>query len=290
MTKRRLRRMRDASVLAAALMLLGATGAALRQQATATPAKAIVPVSASTLAANPDPYYGAVVSVTGVVERSVSKLAFSIDQDNKATGREVLVLTKLLNEPVETNTYVTVIGDVVRFDPDELGTHAKDYMLGLSFDVASSFRGRPVVLANAVVNVAGVDLARRLPPPITPDEEAHAKIMKQIGPANSALRKAIDAMDPALTREQTAVLKHALADTADFWKRRRRTDAIGWAQDAWKQTEIIDRAAAAGDWELVKTSVTTLGESCQNCHGAYRERFDDGSYRFKPDTNESKKR
>jgi len=25
----------------------------------------------------------------------------------------------------------------------------------------------------------------------------------------------------------------------------------------------------------------TLGQSCQSCHAAYRERFDDGSYRIK---------
>src|SRR5438477_7193369 len=58
-----------------------------------TPPKPLVPLAASTLAANPDPYIGEWVTVTAAVEQSLAPLAFSMDQDKtKSTGKEVLVL------------------------------------------------------------------------------------------------------------------------------------------------------------------------------------------------------
>jgi hypothetical protein len=258
-----------------------------RQSGTGAPSKAIVPVAASTLAASPERYYGEPVSVAGAVERSVSRLAFSIDQDGqRTTGADVLVLTKVLNSPVELNTYVTVVGEAVRFDPDEVAK-ARDYGTDLPADVVESFRGRPAILATAVINDAGVDLAMRLPPPMTPDEAAHAKIMKQVGPANAALRKALEARDVKLTHENAAILRTAFAETGGFWRSRKRNDAVGWARDAGKAVEAIERLAAAENWDDVKASATALGQACQACHTAYRERFDDGSYRFKQRTDQT---
>jgi hypothetical protein len=257
-----------------------------RQTTTSAPSKAIVPVAASTLAANPDRYYGEPVSVTGAVERSLSRLAFSIDQDRKGTtGADILVLARILNSPVEPNTYVTVIGQAVRFTQEEIAAKAKDYGTDLPADVVESFRGRPAILATAVINHAGVDLAMRLPPPITPDEAAHAKIMKQVGPANAALRKALEAKDGKLAHENTVVLRKAFAETGDFWRSRKRNDAVGWARDADKAVQEIERLAALNNWDEVKASATALGQACQACHTAYRERYDDGSYRFKPRTD-----
>ena len=253
-----------------------------RQSGTTAPSKAIVPVAASTLAASPDRYYGEPVSVTGAVERSLSRLAFSIDQDRKSsTGADILVLARILNSPVEPDTYVTVIGQAVRFTREEVATKARDYGMDLPADVVESFRGLPAILATAVINHAGVDLAMRLPPPITADEAAHARIMKQVGPANAALRKALEAKDGKLAHENAAVLRNAFAETGGFWRSRKRSDAVGWARDADKAVEAIDRLAAEGSWDEVKASVTALGQACQACHTAYRERFDDGSYRFK---------
>src|SRR6266581_3568674 len=66
-----------------------------------------VPLAASTLAANPDPYIGEWVTVTAAVEQTLAVLAFSIDQDKtKSTGKEILVLAPRMNSPVDLNTYV----------------------------------------------------------------------------------------------------------------------------------------------------------------------------------------
>ena len=75
-------------------------------------------------------------------------------------------------------------------------------------------------------------------------------------------------------------------EVEQFWKTRRKNDAAQWSQDARKLSENIERSAAAGKWDDVKTHAATLGKACQTCHGAYRERFDDGSFRIKKEKTE----
>jgi cytochrome c556 len=246
------------------------------------PPKPWVPVAASTLAAHPDAYYGEYVSMTGAVEQLLSKSAFSVDQDRtKSTGQEVLVLVPTMQSSVDANAYVTVLGEVVKFDPSEVGKKAKDYKIDLPADAVSKFQGRPAIIATSVINQAGLDVAKRLPPPMTADELELQKVMRQVGPANTALRGAIDKSDVPAVKEQTTVLAKAFAQTEAFWKTRGKPDAVKWATDARTQAQAIDTAAAAGKWDDVKTSAGTLGQQCQSCHGTYRERFDDGSFRIK---------
>jgi cytochrome c556 len=209
-------------------------------------------------------------------------LAFSIDQDRtKRTGKDVLILAPRLNSAVEVDTYVTVLGEVVRFDPDEIARKTKDYKVDLNAEALERYRGRPAVLATAVLNAAMVDLAKRLPPPMTPQEEAYDKIMKRVGPSFAALRQAMGDSSMEKSRKETDVLKQAFGEAEAFWKTRARTDAVQWARDARKQVDAIERAAAIGKWDDVKTSIGALGQACQSCHGAYRERFDDGTFRIK---------
>ncbi len=247
-----------------------------------TPPKPLVPLAASTLAANPDPYLGEWVTVTAAVEQMLGPLAFSMDQDKtKSTGKEVLVLAPRMNSAVDLNTYVTVIGEVVRFDPDEIAKKSKDYKVDLSAEALARFKGKPTVLATAVVNSAGLDVAKKPLPPVTADDEVLTKIMKQVGPANTALRGDIEKMDVNLTKEHASALKQAFTETEAFWKSKGKPNAVQWAQEARKAAESIDQALTAGNWDNVKSSATTLGQQCGACHGVYRERLDDGSFRVK---------
>jgi cytochrome c556 len=247
-----------------------------------TPPKPLVPVAASTLSANPDPYVGEWVTVTAAVEQLLAPLAFSLDQDKtKSTGKEVLILAPRMNSPVNLNTYVTVIGEVVRFDPEEIGKKSKDYKVDLPADVIAKYRGKPAVLATAVVNSAGLDVAKKPLPPVTADDEHLTRIMKQVGPANTALRSDIEKMDVNLTKEHATALKQAFTQTEAFWKSKGKANAIQWAQEARKAAEGIDLAVASGNWDGVKSSAATLGQQCGACHTVYRERLDDGSYRVK---------
>jgi hypothetical protein len=271
--------------IAGLIVTLSVVRAQQAPQGTASPTsppKPLVPVAASTLAANPEPYIGQPVSLAGIVDRSLSRIVFSVDQDKaKSTGKDVLVLAPSLQRGVDINTHVTVIGEVVRFDLSTLEPTLKAADLDMAPNVAAMYIGRPAVIATSVVDGSGNDLARRLPPPMTPEEESYQKLMKQVGSFNGALRKAIEASDGKLAAEHGAGLRKTFVDVETFWRGRRRDDATGWAQDARKASQNIERSVAAGRWDAVKNHVAALGKTCQSCHGVYRERFDDGSYRIK---------
>src|SRR6266849_4810865 len=113
--------------LAAAVMTLAASLAAPRAQQAGTnpPPKPLVPVAANTMTANPDAYYGEHVTLTAAVEQVVSPSAFSVaqravgDTGHAVNRSDVLILAPTLNRGVDLNSYVTVLGEVVRFDPAE---------------------------------------------------------------------------------------------------------------------------------------------------------------------------
>ena len=239
-----------------------------------------MPVVASTLAAKPDAFYGENVTMMAIVDQTLSPVAFSVDQDKtKSTGKDVLVLAPRLNEPVELNTYVTVIGEVVKFDAND--AKVKDRLTGFAPDAIAKFNGKPAISATSVINAAMNDVARRLPPKMTTEEEAFQKVMQKVGAANGAFRTIIEKSDVAGAKEQAAALKAAFTTTEMFFKPHAKADAIGWAQDARKAAEAIDLSATAGKWDEVKATTANLGKMCQTCHTAYRERYDDGSFRAK---------
>lgn len=263
---------------AAAIVPLVA-GIALRaQQAPAPAPKPLIPVAASTLAESPTEYYGQLVSVVGTVEQPLTTLAFTIDQDKTtSTGKEVLILAVALTAPVEPNTYVTVLGQAVQFT-EEIASRAT---VDLPPALVDKYRGGPAVLATSILNTGMIDLARPLPPPLTPAEQAFDGAMKKVGPAFTALRQAVTASDVEALQQQAAILRTALGETVGFWKSANKTDALKWAAEARTAVEGVEQTAVRGDWDGVKSGVSALGQVCQNCHGAYRERLEDGTYRMK---------
>ncbi len=246
------------------------------------PPKPLVPVAASSVAANPDPYIGEFVTMTGAVEANLSKTSFSVDQDKtKATGKDVLVLAPNLQKPADPNGYVTVIGQLIKFDETDVAEKLKDYKIDLSPEDLAKFRGKPVVLATAVINTAGIDIAKKPIPAMSADDLALQKIMTKLPPAQAALRKALDGKDLNLVKEQATLLKTAFTDTETFWKAKGNTDAMTIAGEGRKHADAILINLGLGNLEAAKTSITPLGGTCGSCHGKYRERMDDGTFRIK---------
>jgi hypothetical protein len=247
-----------------------------------TPPKPLVPVAASSVAANPDPYVGEYVTMTGAVEANLSKTSFSVDQDKtKSTGKDVLVLAPTMQKPAEANGYVTVIGQLIKFDEKEVAAKLKDYQIDLSPEDLAKFRGKPVVLATAVINTAGIDIAKKPIPAMSADELALQKIMTRLPPAQAALRKALDGKDLDLVKEQATILKTSFTETEAFWKAKGNTDAMTIAAEGKKHADAILINLGLGNLEAAKTSITPLGGTCGACHGKYRERMDDGTFRIK---------
>src|SRR5215813_6449422 len=98
------------------------------------------------------------------------------------------------------------MGALVTFDPAEIAQKAKDYKIDLPPDATAKYTGRPALIATSVITETFVDLAKRLPPPMTADEEALSKIMKQLPPALAALRTAVDGSKAEDAAKQAAVL------------------------------------------------------------------------------------
>ncbi|HYN09313.1 MAG TPA: hypothetical protein VES67_18160 [Vicinamibacterales bacterium] len=273
------------AALAAALVAsIGARAQQAPAQAPAMPpaARPLVPMAAASIALAPDSHYGENVALTGAVDQSLSKTAFSVDQDRtKSTGKDVLIIAPYLNAAVTLNTYVTVVGEVIKFDPAEVAKKVKDYTLDLPPDVVAKYTGRPAVIATSVITAELAEIGKRLPPPLTAAEEAYDKVMKSVSGANTALRKGIEESSAELTKQQAAILKKGFMEAQLFFKTRGTTDAMGWAQDAYKFVDAIDQAATAGKWEEVKTAATSLAGMCTTCHTAHRERLDDGTFRVK---------
>src|SRR5205807_3904182 len=172
-------------------------------------------------------------------------------------------------------------GERVPLDATAIAGKAPGYALDLPAEIAAKYRGRPALLATALLSAEMVDLTKPLPPAATADEEALDAVMKRISPAFTAVRLAIDASNADSARQGAVVLNQAFAEVDAFWTRQARADAVSWAQTARLQAEAIERRAAAGEWEAAKTSVGTLGQQCQACHAAYRDQFADGAFRLK---------
>ncbi len=245
------------------------------------PARAIVPVAASSVAAKPDQWVGEYVAMTGVVDASLGRMAFTVDQDKTKSAPDVLVLSHRMSDPVTPNTYVTVIGLLMKYDPADVAAKSKAHAHDLSPEMAAKYKGKPVVLATSVVNDKMLDLARFIAPAMTPEEEALSKAMKSVPAASGEMRKGADSSNAELATKNVATLTAAFTEAETFLKKRGKLDGAKWAADARANVLSVEKAAKGAQWDAAKTAAAAVGGSCGTCHTPYRERLEDGSFRFK---------
>jgi hypothetical protein len=113
------------------------------------------------------------------------------------------------------------------------------------------------------------------------DDLALQKVMLKLPPAQAALRKALDGKDLNLVKEQATLLKTAFTDIETFWKTKGNTEAMNIATEGKKHADGVLINLGLGSLDAAKTSITPLGATCANCHGKFRERMDDGTFRIK---------
>jgi hypothetical protein len=273
--------MRPGVATGCGVALLAATIAVKAQQPPA-PQRTMIPMAASSILLNPDEAYGMYVSMPAAVERILSKTTFTVDQDKtKPSGKELLVIAPTLQEAPAANDYITVVGEVFRFDPDEVAKRAKGYTLDLTPDLVEQFRSKPAVLATSVISPKLTDIARRPPPPLTPEELAFDKTMKTVQATVTALRTSLEETNAADAKTHTATLKNAFVETQLFFSKRKTEDAAGWAAEAAKHVDGVASAAAGAKWDEAQKSVAALQAMCAQCHTAHRERGEDGSFRVR---------
>lgn len=252
-----------------------------QQPPTAPPGKPLLPLSVSTLLKNPEKYYNETVTVTGPVEETLSTLAFALDSDSTKTTDELLVLAPRLNEPVAKNAYLTVIAKVVKFNAADIAQVAADRKIDVPAAVAAKFNGKPALLASFIMTPAYLELTRKNPPPMTAEDQALEPIMKKVQPAVGAIRQAADQSDMATVMQNAVMLKQAFTEVEAIFKKSGKPEAMKLAGDARLEAEALQRIVATGKWEEVKAQAGAVQQKCAACHGAFRERYDDGSYRLK---------
>jgi hypothetical protein len=249
-----------------------AQGAALRP---------MVPMTAASILRDPASHIGLNVSMMAAVETILTKTAFVVDQDKTKTGEPLLVLAPSLTTAPEPNTYVTVQGEVLKFDAAEIAKRAKGYAIDLSPDQIAKFTGKPVVLATAVITPGLTDLAKKPIRPMTPDEVTFSGYMKAINTALPAVRAGLEKPDAAELKGHIAALKQAFTDVEAFLKTKGPADAVKFASESLAQATAMESALASGKLEEIKGPAGTMQGLCAQCHKPFREQMEDGTYRIR---------
>lgn len=249
----------------------------------ATPAPPVdpVPTAVSSIFLNPSQFIGRPVSITASVGKQISSTVFVVTQNRNPAQGEILVIAPALQKSPAVDAYVTVIGSLVAFEPADAATRLASYKLEVPADIVDKFRGKPTILATAIVAADFTDLTKKPAGPMTPDDEKLSAIMKQISPASAALRTAAGASDAETVKTRAAELRKLFTDAQAVFKGRSIMTALLYSADAIKQVDAADAAADAGKWADVTTATTNLTQACTTCHNAHRERQDDGTFRLK---------
>jgi hypothetical protein len=247
-----------------------------------------LPVATNTILENPDAYYGKPVTISASVEQLLSKTAFLVDQrkalgatEVRAIGRPILVIAPYLTRHLDRTSYLLMRGEIVKFDVTTILRMAADYSLDLAPEVAAKYQGQPALLATSVLTSTSVEIAKKPLPPPSAEEVSLSAAMKAINPAFAALRTAVEESKADAVTLNAAKLQPAFIEAEAIWDDLGQSAAAEWAREAQAHSASIERAAAAGNWDAAKTSAVSLNQLCQTCHGAYRERLEDGTFRIK---------
>ena len=104
-------------------------------------------------------------------------------------------------------------------------------------------------------------------------DEDYDKLMKAVGAANGAMRKAAD---PKAAAAEATKLVALFKEAQAFWTARNNKEAADWAASAGTHAAEIAKAGAAGNAEGVASHSKELGGMCQTCHTKYREKTETG--------------
>jgi hypothetical protein len=273
------------------LIVMSAEPGAQRGRRGGADANQGIPVATNAILQNPFAYYGKQVTVSAGVAQMLSKTAFLVDQWKAAgptgvqpIGKPILVIAPYLTASLDQKHYLLIRGEIVKLDPTAIARVAADYKLDLDPEIGAKYLGQPVLLTTSVVNSTYTELARKPIPPPSAAEISLSTAMKAISPAFAALRTAADESKADAVAQSLAQLKPAFTQTEAIWDDLGQSSAGQWAREALDHAAAMERGVTAGDWGAVKTSATKLNQLCQNCHGTFREREEDGTFRIKPGT------
>jgi cytochrome c556 len=113
-------------------------------------------------------------------------------------------------------------------------------------------------------------------------DEDYDKMMKEIGGAVGAMRKAIEGQNAELAKTNAAKMGTLFADVQAFWKSRNVAEAATIAGDAMKHAKAVEAAVDGKDFTKAAENAKMLQGACASCHKQYRDKDAEGNWRIKP--------
>src|SRR6185436_20295555 len=83
----------------------------------------------------------------------------------------------------------------------------------------------------------------------SPEEAEYGKWMKTINATMGSMRTNIQEKKADETAKGAATLVEAFKKSEDFWKGRKKDDAVEWSKKAWTAASEVEAAAKAGDFD-----------------------------------------
>jgi cytochrome c556 len=113
------------------------------------------------------------------------------------------------------------------------------------------------------------------------DEAEYTQWMKTVNTTMGSLRNNIQGKVSDGAAKDAATLVAVFKKSEEFWKGRKKDDAVDWSHKAAVAAGEIETAAKASDFEKAGGGMRALFGNCAGCHNAYREKTPEGGYRFK---------
>ncbi len=107
-------------------------------------------------------------------------------------------------------------------------------------------------------------------------DEDYDKLMKSVGAANGAMRKAAEGQMADGVAAEAKKLQALFKDVNAFWTGRKNTEAAEWAASAMNHAAEVEKAATAKDMAGAAGHMKLLGGVCQTCHAKNREKTETG--------------
>src|SRR3954466_865968 len=135
--------------------------------------------------------------------------------------------------------------------------------VGLTAVAALAFAG--------VVSVSGAALAQKNPYR-TYNEEKFVQNMQTAGRNYAAVADLLARKDYESAKAQLTRVREQLAITVQFWRDKKKDDALTMLRETLERTDDLDNALSQEtvNPETVATASQRLGASCQACHAQYR--------------------
>jgi hypothetical protein len=104
----------------------------------------------------------------------------------------------------------------------------------------------------------------------------YSTVMKEVGPTNGMLGKAIASSSAADAAKASARLEVLFKDVQAYWAGKKVEDATNFAANAVAAAQAISKAVAANDMMAATDARAKLASQCMGCHTAHREKTDAG--------------